>query len=288
MAKTMPSPSLLIFLLLATAVSYTSSHSHSTSVDSFIFAGCTQQKYSSDSPYSSNLQALLTSLLSSATYSSYSNFTVLGSSAVYGLYQCRGDLSMPDCSSCVSHSLSRLSALCPSTCGAAVQLDGCFVRYDNATFVGVEDKTVVFKKCGPSAGSSSTSSSNDMGSTEAVLAGLSGSAGYFRVVGSGNVQGVAQCSGDLAFDQCRDCLSEAIRRLKSDCGSANYGDMFLGKCYARYSVGGAHAYEPKAHGKSKNGGEKTFVIIIGLLAGLAVLVIFLAFLKSICTRGHGK
>lgn len=41
-------------------------------------------------------------------------------------------------------------------------------------------------------------------------------------------------------------------------------------------------------GKSKNGGEKTFVIIIGLLAGLAVLVIFLAFLKSICTRSHGN
>ncbi|XP_054798229.1 plasmodesmata-located protein 7-like [Prosopis cineraria] len=276
----MASPSLL-FLLLATTIPYTLSSS--PPVDSFIFAGCTQEKYSPDSPYSSNLQALLTSLLSSATYSSYSNFTVLGSSVVYGLYQCRGDLSMPDCSSCVSRSLTRVSALCPSTCGAAVQLEGCFVKYDNATFVGVEDKTVVFKKCGPSVGSS-----DNMGSTEAVLSGLSGSGGYFRVVGSGKVKGVGQCTGDLGFDQCQDCLSEAIRRLRSDCGTANYGDLFLGKCYARYSVGGAHAYEPKAHGKSKNGGEKTFVIIIGLLAGIAVLVIFFAFLKTTCAGRHGK
>ncbi|KAK4278034.1 hypothetical protein QN277_015934 [Acacia crassicarpa] len=286
----MPSLSLVIFLLLTTTASYAYSHSDSSSSpDSFIFAGCTQQTYSPDSPYSANLQALLTSLLSSATYSSYSNFTVLGSSVIYGLYQCRGDLSMPVCSSCISRSLARLSSLCPSTCGAAVQLDGCFVKYDNATFVGVEDKTVLFKKCGPSVGSGG-GSGNDVGSSEAVLYGLSGSGGYFRVVGSGNVQGVAQCTGDLGLDQCQDCLSEAIRRLKSDCANADYGDVFLGKCYARYSIGGAHAYEPKANvaGKSKNGGEKKFVIIIGLLAGLAVLVIFLAFLKTICTRPHGK
>lgn len=40
-------------------------------------------------------------------------------------------------------------------------------------------------------------------------------------------------------------------------------------------------------GKSGNGGEKTFAIIIGLLAGVAILIIFLAFLRRIC-EGQGK
>jgi len=40
-------------------------------------------------------------------------------------------------------------------------------------------------------------------------------------------------------------------------------------------------------GKSGNEGEKTFAIIVGLLAGVAILIIFLAFLRRLC-EGHGK
>lgn len=40
-------------------------------------------------------------------------------------------------------------------------------------------------------------------------------------------------------------------------------------------------------GKSGNEGQKTFAIIIGSLAGVAILVIFLAFLSKICGR-NGK
>lgn len=39
--------------------------------------------------------------------------------------------------------------------------------------------------------------------------------------------------------------------------------------------------------KSINEGEKTFAIIIGLLAGVALIIIFLAFLRKIC-EGGGK
>lgn len=156
------------------------------------------------------------------------------------------------------------------------------MKYDNAKFLGVEDKTVILKKCGPSIG-------YDPGTRDAVLSGLVGSGGYFRVGGSGQLKGMVQCSGDLSFVECQDCVSDAIRRLRIDCPAADYGDMFLAKCYARYSTGGgggAHAYY-KPHGKSDNDGQKTFAIIIGLLAGVAILIIFLAFLRRIC-EGHGK
>ncbi|KAG4935018.1 hypothetical protein JHK82_049321 [Glycine max] len=257
----------------------------SSPADFFLYGGCTQQRYTSNSPYESNLNSLLTSLVNSATYSSYNNLTVVGSSqsdAVYGLYQCRGDLAMPDCAACVSRAVSRAGQLCPATCGGAVQLDGCFIKYDNVTFLGVEDKTVVLKRCGPSVGFGPVGS----GERDAVMGGLAGSGGYFRVGGSGDVKGVAQCCGDLSFAECQDCVGDAIRRLRSECAAADYGDVFLGKCYARFSTNGAHAYNyNKAHGKSGNEGEKTFAIIVGLLAGVAILIIFLAFLRRIC-EGH--
>ncbi|XP_019459341.1 PREDICTED: cysteine-rich repeat secretory protein 60-like [Lupinus angustifolius] len=286
MAKTRKFLSLSFFITFLLSLAFFPFQSLSSShTKTYLYGGCTQQSYTPNSPYESNLDSLLTSLVNSATYSSYNNFTILGSTqqdAVYGLYQCRGDLSMPDCATCVASAVTRTGDLCRQTCGGAMQLDGCFVKYDNATFLGVEDKTVVLKKCGPSVGYNPEA----MGSRDAVLAGLVGSSGPFREGGSGGVRGIAQCTGDLSFGECQDCLSEAISRLKSDCGTADYGDMFLGKCYARYSTGGAHDTS-KAHGKSNNRGAKTFAIIIGLLAGAAILIVFLAFLSKICLR-QGK
>lgn len=114
-----------------------------------------------------------------------------------------------------------------------MQLEGCYVKYDNATFLGVEDKTVVLKKCGPSNGYDTDAISR----RDAVMAALASAGGPYRVGGSGQVQGVAQCVGDLSLGECQDCVSYAIGRLKSDCGGAVYGDMFLAKCYARSQTG---------------------------------------------------
>jgi hypothetical protein len=225
--------------------------SESSTTNLFLYGGCSQQMYTPNSPYESNLNSLLTSLVNSATYSSYNNFTVLGSTQqdiIYGLYQCRGDLAMPDCASCVARAVTRAGDMCRNTCGGTVQLDGCLIKYDNATFLGVEDKNVLLKKCGPSVGYNPQA----MGSRDAVLGGLVGLGGPFRVGGSGMVHGVAQCTGDLSFGECQDCIAEAIGRLKSDCGTADYGDLFLGKCYARYSTGGSHDTS-QAHGKAHHG-----------------------------------
>ena len=90
-----------------------------------------------------------------------------------------------------------------------------------------------------------------------MLGSVGGASGPFRVGGSGDVEGVAQCVGDLSASECQDCLAEAIGRLKSDCGTAVYGDMFLGKCYARYTTGGAHVY-------SKSDGEKMSFILVNV------------------------
>lgn len=125
------------------------------------------------------------------------------------------------------------------------------MKYDNVSFIGVEDKTVVTKKCGPSDGISADQISH----RDTMLAGLNGAGGAYRVGGSQDVQGVAQCVGDLSTGQCQDCLTEAIRRLKAECGGAVFGDMFLAKCYARYSTtgpaGGLQSYSGSDHGTYK-------------------------------------
>lgn len=131
------------------------------------------------------------------------------------------------------------------------------MKYDNTSFFGVEDKTVVLKKCGPSVGYATEA----MNGRDLVLGSMGGATGAYRVGGSADVQGVAQCVGDLNGGQCQDCLSEAIRRLKSDCGTAVYGDMYLAKCYARYSTSGAHGYS-QSNGKYFTISEKNITKLL--------------------------
>ncbi|KAH7570906.1 hypothetical protein JRO89_XS05G0219800 [Xanthoceras sorbifolium] len=221
----------------------------SSATDSFVFGGCSQLKYAQGSPYENNVNSLLASLVNSAMLNTYNNFTFPGTTSqetLYGLYQCRGDLSSADCGRCVARAVSQLGTLCLDSCGGALQLEGCFVKYDNISFLGVEDKTVVVKKCGPL----TAFDSDGLIRRDAVLGYLgSGDGSYktYRVGGSGNINGVAQCVGDLSASECQDCLSEAIGRLKTDCGAAKWGDVYLAKCYARYSAGGDHSHG--GHGK---------------------------------------
>ncbi|MQL05498.1 hypothetical protein EI015_25840, partial [Escherichia coli] len=143
------------------------------------------------------------------------------SDTVYGLFQCRGDLNNDQCSRCVARAVSQLGTICLDSCGGALQLDGCFVKYDNVTLLGVEDKTMVLKKCGPSIGLTSDAFTR----RDAVLAYLQASDGIyktFRTSTSGDLQGAAQCTGDLSATECQDCLSDAIGRLRTECGASKW------------------------------------------------------------------
>ncbi|KAK2635411.1 hypothetical protein Ddye_030203 [Dipteronia dyeriana] len=262
----------------------------SSATDSFVFGGCSQLKYTQGSPYENNVNSLLTSLVNSAMLTNYNNFTFPGPTSqqtLYGLYQCRGDLTTADCSRCVARAVSQLGTICLDSSGGSLQLEGCFVKYDNISFLGVEDKTVVVKKCGPFA----SYDSDGLTRRDSVLGYLGSGDGSYRVGGSGNVNGVAQCVGDLSISECQDCLSEAIGRLKTDCGAARWGDVYLAKCYARYSVGGDHSHgghdEDNNEDNNDEEVEKTLAILIGLIAGVALLIIFLSFLRKLCEKGKG-
>ncbi|KAK6122411.1 hypothetical protein DH2020_043853 [Rehmannia glutinosa] len=246
-------------------------------LESFVYVGCSQLKYAPGSPYESNVNSILSSIVNSASITNFNNFKIslpgsAPSDVVYGLFQCRGDLSNSDCHDCVSNAVSRLGASCVGASGGALQLDGCFVRYDNASFLGDEDKTVVSDKCGPSI----ADDTDLLTRRDAVLSYLTAGGQFFRVAGSGKVQGVAQCVQDLSVSECQDCLSEAIQRLKSECGSSPWGDMFLGKCYARYSERG---YTSKSENDDEV--EKTLAIFIGLIAAVAIVIVFLSFLSKL-------
>ncbi|GFS40452.1 plasmodesmata-located protein 6 [Actinidia rufa] len=136
--------------------------------------------------------------------------------------------------------------------------------------VSRSDKSVVMKKCGPSIGYDSDTLTRRDGVLDELAAG-------------GSILGW-------------DCLAEAIGRLKSECGPSAWGDMFLGKCYARYSErgdysrddNGYHDHHDDHDNIDDNETEKTLAILIGLIAGVSLLIFFLSVLRRSLDKKGGK
>lgn len=214
--------------------------------NTFIYAGCSPSKFQPNTPFKANLDTLLTSIAFSASQASYNSYAAGNESssspdsAVYGVYQCRVDLSFSECSQCVQSAIGQLSLVCAESYAASLQLDGCYVRYSNENFLGKLDMSLAYRRC-----SASTTNDGDFfRRMDDVLGDLQNGASY-RVSSSGTVQGHAQCLGDLNAADCAACLTQAVGQLKNTCGSALAADVFLAKCYARYWASGYYLHESK-------------------------------------------
>uniref|UniRef100_A0ACD5UE11 Uncharacterized protein n=1 Tax=Avena sativa TaxID=4498 RepID=A0ACD5UE11_AVESA len=272
-----------VVLLLALGLGATTLTEADT--DTFIYAACSPSKYDPGSAFEANLKSLLTSITNASPTAAYSSFTAgnngttgdTPAAAAYGLYQCRGDLGNGDCGSCVRDALAQLNQMCPGAYAASLQLEGCYVRYDSTSFLGQQDTAMVYRKC-------STSTSSDasfLGSRDAVLGVLQvGGANGYRTGSSGSVQGVSQCLGDLAAADCTACLAQAVGQLKGTCGTALAADVHLAQCYVRYWASGYYFRPSQDYSQDDVG--RTVAIIIGILAGLALIVVFISFLRKSC------
>lgn len=204
-----------------------------SATNSVIYYDCSKTCFASLTPYESNLNSLFTSLVDSACVSNYNKFEISQSHVVvYGLYQCQGDLSSSKCKDCVANSVNQLKTTCPLSTGGTIQLDECFVKYDNISFFGTQNTMEVMKSCGPSIGYNSDISNRIDGALTYLIG---GNGQYFRGGDFGSIQGVAQCVQDLCASDCQDCLSQAYGRLRTECVTSIWAKMFLGKCYLQYA-----------------------------------------------------
>ncbi|CAL5047126.1 unnamed protein product [Urochloa decumbens] len=284
----------------------------------FVYAGCSQARYDPGSQYAADVDTALSSLVNSAGYTSYANYTsppsASSTGALAAVYQCRSDLPAAVCGGCVKSAATKLSSLCNAAAGAAVQLRACFVRYGNDSFLGKQDTTVLFKKCGgESAGDTGVVAMRDAALGALGAAAAPGGDGSYRAGAAGYVQAMSQCVGDLGAKACTDCVSAASSQLKAGCGYASAGEVYLGKCYARFwsnaagggsggvpavgggagtgasngvggGVGGANngyaygGFVPNTYGQHDESG-KTLAIIIGLVAAVAIVIVLLSFVR---------
>ncbi|KAL0911300.1 hypothetical protein M5K25_019432 [Dendrobium thyrsiflorum] len=210
--------SLQIFLFLACI----------TRSESISLTSCGTTNYTSGSPYESNLRSLFTKLIASTWNSSsfYSTATI-GSSPddqVFGLAQCRPDVSASTCFDCLNSSAAasaKPNGGCPLSKSAALRDDGCVLRYSDQSFFSILDMSLYVwiyygNNSNPVVFNKTVHDLMDKISPEASEANSRFGAGQTNYSDLRDIYGMAWCTQDLSSSDCQQCLDVVAGKLQVD------------------------------------------------------------------------
>ncbi|CAI9105748.1 OLC1v1004749C1 [Oldenlandia corymbosa var. corymbosa] len=207
---------------------------------------CNENSLINTTQLSANIDALLPQLVSGTISNGYIT-TSYGKSPnqVYGLAQCRGDVSESDCASCIQDAAKQIRELCPKQADARVWYDYCFLRYSPDEFAGRVDTSVgiifynVENVTDPDSFNKKLGSLSDKISKEAVS--TSGNRGF---IGRGKtdlsdfekIYALVQCTRDLSQLYCAQCLAQAIGQFPNTCNNKKGCRVLYSSCIVRYEL----------------------------------------------------
>jgi len=181
----------------------------------------------------SNFMAIMDTLSFEVKERGWGAQTLLGSGPpLYALGQCRRDLRSADCYTCFSEARQVLSRCVPKTAGR-IYLDGCFLRYDNYSFIreSVDPARDIGICVTPTMGN------DGAGRVAARVSNVTKEAAErgFAVDGGEGIFALAQCWSTLNKGRCGICLTEAAKKVL-ECVPNNEGKSLFTGCILRYST----------------------------------------------------
>ncbi|XP_073004997.1 cysteine-rich receptor-like protein kinase 25 isoform X1 [Typha latifolia] len=232
----LPKLLLLLFLLI---ILHTPS-TKSLDPDSSRYHYCTNDTDSTS--FKANRDLLLSSLTSAASVSGFSNNTKGQSpDQVYGVAQCRGDLSLDECRTCLNTIAKESLQVCSNGSYLDIFHDYCILRYSDKDFFGqvdasyyryrTESKVKQLPQFNDNLGNLMTSlkSKAAYGDSSRMFA-----AGMANYTSSDTIYGLVQCTMDLSNKECDECLSSLVSSIP-DCCNASTGARVYGRtCIIRY------------------------------------------------------
>ncbi|XP_064981418.1 cysteine-rich receptor-like protein kinase 44 [Musa acuminata AAA Group] len=200
--------------------------------------------FTDNSTYESNLNLLLSSLVSNGSGSGFSTGTVGRiPNRVQGLVLCRGDTNATTCGSCLSNGAVDIRQICAYYKDAVVWYDECLIRFSNLQFLStfdneptvalvnydLKDEVDRFNKV-----------VNELLSSTADWAAYNSTKRYatgqaFNVTQAVlTIYGLAQCTPDMSTSDCRQCLEGVLQGLpQGRMGARNQGV----RCNIRFETG---------------------------------------------------
>lgn len=203
-------------------------------------------KIKNNTKVSNNIGSLLSELVSSINARDGFSVASQGKDGdqVYGLAQCRGDLSANDCLTCIQDASKQIRNLCPDQADARIWYDYCFLRYDIRKFYGQLDTSLgiiyynVRNVTNPDTFNKELGTLIDKIRSEAVLPGKKSFATGKSKVSSPFVTlyALVQCTRDLSQLSCAQCLATAISNFNTACSNKEGCRVFYSSCSVRYEI----------------------------------------------------
>ncbi|CAO2180824.1 unnamed protein product [Urochloa humidicola] len=209
--------------------------------------------YTRGDAFQANLDALLSSLPAAAAASSgFATNTTGGAAAapnqVFGLAQCRGDITPSDCRACLNNTASEMAggSACLGQKNAMLVHEGCLLRYSNASFFGAPDNGDPIFSVGNVQNNVWTQPERFASQLSALMGNLTRKAAYgsphkfavgeVRHADFVTIYGMARCTEDMTADNCYICLEIVVKTIPKCCSGKESGRVFSRSCSVRFEV----------------------------------------------------
>ncbi|OAO98174.1 hypothetical protein AXX17_AT4G24030 [Arabidopsis thaliana] len=210
----------------------------------------TQGKYKQGSAFEKNLNLVLSTITSIGNFRDGFRYTEEGEDPnnVFVMFQCRGDSYWSKCPPCISTAVSGLRRRCPRNKGAIIWYDQCLLKISSVASFNKIDYENDFYLSNPNNMSDrglfnketsalleklayKASDRNNLDGKQLVLY----AAGEKRI-GTKKVYAMVQCTKDLIFTKCFECLEGILRKFPQCCDGKRGGRVFGTSCNFRPCV----------------------------------------------------
>ncbi|KAJ3676424.1 hypothetical protein LUZ60_003836 [Juncus effusus] len=197
-----------------------------------------------DNKITSNINHVLSDLVTKASVEGFAVSSYgKGSNTIYGLAQCRGDVSSDDCSACLASAAKQLPMTCTNQADARLWYDYCFMRYDTDNFIGKTDTgyvTILYNTqnaTNPDAFDKKVNKLMSKVNAEAVSAGSNNlGRDKTKFMTDITIYALAQCTRDIQPLQCAQCLSTTLQWFPIYCSHRQGCQVLYSSCMVRYEI----------------------------------------------------
>ncbi|VFR00640.1 unnamed protein product [Cuscuta campestris] len=208
---------------------------------------CNPNSQKPDNQTSSNTAKVLSVLVPAASRDGFATASSGESqSRVYGLAQCRGDVSPKDCSSCIRQASLDIRTRCPDRVDARIWYEYCFMRYNTEDFIGDVDAGSGTLYANVENVTEPEKFNKALGKLEKDVA-KQATAPENKGLGKGKRQlsefvtlyALVQCTRDLSQVNCAQCLAIAVEKNFAAGGFCNNKKgcrVLYSSCYVRYEL----------------------------------------------------
>ncbi|KAI3839638.1 hypothetical protein MKW92_008569 [Papaver armeniacum] len=211
---------------------------YTTAQPNYIYHFCYGDNYTTGGTFDANLNRLFPSVIRNR----YDNATVgLNPDTVYGSIQCRGDVSLDTCQSCVNFGTQDINDRCPNSKKAIIWYDTCMLRYSNEYYFNIMQVSPAVYIWKPNNISNPEQFNQILGGFMNELEkersfSSNFASGDKNLTNGRKLYGLVQCSPDIASNDCSRCLIGAISELPNCCAGKQGGRVLRPSCNVRYEL----------------------------------------------------